>query len=398
MRTTSAPSASPRPTCTIGDVIDPPLQVQAGSQLDLAADAERVDRADRRSRSRRAGGSPPSVRLRPVLGRARRLRVRGRARSARAGRRRRDRRRAVTPSGSAAGSGVNDAAGSAEQDARGARAGGDQIRGAVVVEIGGRGVARRPARSPAAARRADRGVAFHVPSRASRASRVIAPSPAEHDQVEDRRRRVVRARRSPTARPARRGSASCAEGSAALVQEHVDARRLIEKRGVRHALAVQVGPRRIRGRACTPANRSRGVNVPSPLLRRTIGMRRRARATTRSRSPSVSTSAAQHAGGRRVQQDAGSFASGRDVGEAPAGILPQQAESARTGDRRDRCGSRSSDRRPPRRRRSARPRRIRCPAAARCGADPLGDVDACGIDASRRPGGRRQSSEIAPIQ
>ena len=216
--------------------------VQAGAHLDLAADAERVDAliAGRRRRARaqrlpviatscprlaaRAGcPSPPSAdELEPAVA----VEVA---------------RPRCTPSGSAAVERRERAAGRAEQHARARRAGDDQIRGAVVVEIarsaaararlpalrGGSTRASRSASTSASLGRARDGAI--APSRASTSRSKIASPLASAAAI---------AHRGPGAG----GSVSARNAPPRRFRKTWTAPGVVEERGVGHAFAVEVGP------------------------------------------------------------------------------------------------------------------------------------------------------------
>ena len=286
MRTTSAPRRLAQAEVDERRRDDLLLQMQPGAQLDLAADAERVDPliAGRR-RGARAEDLPP-VRLRvPRLTRARAARP-ARARSARACRRRRDPPR---PARRARGASQRreELAGRRRAARARRRAGDNQVGGAVVVEIGGqepRGARLQPwrwsTRVSAVASTRRRGVARQPRHRAV---------PPEHEQIEQRVAALFRGRdRDGTSEV---GAAASRLGSRRRAGSR---RRGTAPASSRKAASGTPSPSKsaqAKPRArVTRANGSRAANVPSPLLRSTTGWPSRG-ASTRSRSPSVSMSA-----------------------------------------------------------------------------------------------------------
>ena len=315
--------------------------MQAGAHLDFAADAERVDAliAGR-------GRGPRAQRL-PVI--ALRAAARGddgaaarrRCRSARAGRRRRDRRRR----------------GRSRQSVRGKRregaAGPPSSTRVVRIRETTRSAAPLLSRSatsePAvpAARLARRGrqlrrARAHCQLPSSSASAATAPSAATAADRTARRRRL-RSARSPTTRRARRRRRLPPKLPPRRFRSTWTCALLVEQRRIGHALAVEVGPREARARCVTPANGCCTANVPSPLLRRTSGAPSSGASTT-SRSPSVSTSAAQAPNAGGVTTCAGSLVTARHVARTDRLALPHERAVRPRSPRRGRCGSRSSDR------------------------------------------------------
>ena len=395
MRTTSARVASPRPKCTTGDVIELLLHVQAGPQLDLAADAERVDAliAGRRRRARpqhlpvirlRARGSTARPRL-PVAASADELEpavaveIGDRLHAEREARAVERRERA---------------AGRAEQHARARRPRDDQVGGAVVVEIGDAAAGPRPA--PAAGgriRRATGRSARHVPSLA---------------RARDGRssRRATSTSRSNIASPFSSAAAIAtawpdggrqrlrAEAAAAQVQEHVDGAGLVEERRVGHAFAVEIGP----GEAARARDRRRTDRAARTCRRRCCAARSEGRRAARARDRDRRRCRCRRATRRtpaRAGASAGSFAAAVTSANRPAAPA-----AAGTGRRRrparDRSGSRSSD--PRRRRRPASDCRSRRLArSTRRRRRRTGNVNACRPRGRHDGLARRQSSETAPI-
>ncbi len=136
----------------------------------------------------------------------------------------------------------------------------------------------------------------------------------------------------------------------------MDAARCHRRMPRRARLRRRGRPTRSRGPGVTPANGSCARNVPSPLLRSTIGGPS-CRATTRSRSPSVSTSAGHTPWAAAVRNAGGRLRHVGHVAELAGLALPQQPDAPRSRRVQGRSGSRSSGRR--------RPRRVRCPARRR---------------------------------
>ena len=244
-----------------------------GADFDLAADAERVDAliagGGRGARPERL----PAVGLAsPLAGGARRPSVRRERRPARAGRRRRDRRRRCTPSAERRRQRRRTAPGRCRA-APAWRPAPATIRSAAPllsrsaatsVRCRARsagGSTARDRRPPATCRRA----------RGATAARWL-PSPGEHEQVEDRIAVELAGGERDRLAVAAPAAVSSLERAAAQVEEDVDARRPAS----RNAASGTPSPSRSaqtkpRARADARRTASRGVNVPSPLLRSTTG-------------------------------------------------------------------------------------------------------------------------------
>ena len=329
MRITSAVDAVAEAEVDDRRVDRPALQVQPGAHLDLAADAERVDALIAgRGRRLRPHGLPV------VAGRAGGLRASTAwpSRDRRPDRGGRRRRRSAAARTSAAGgvpaSGANCPGPPLSEHGRRAGPAGDQVDRAVVVEVGGdeRACCRRRRWAWTAS-----GVRVHAPIAARRARRSM-PSTPSVDQIEGGCRRWLRrAAMAPTGAGVG-APASRVEGAAAQVQLHVDAAGVVEERGVGHALAVEVGP----GEAAHARARRRTAAAPRTCRRRccaaaTARPHRRGASTT-SRSPSVSTSAAHARAGRCAGDRRRQRRRRRDVGEAAVRALAQEREAGARGD------------------------------------------------------------------
>ena len=211
-----------------------------------------------------------------------------------------------------------------------------------------RSAVRRRA-APGSARRRLRSVPPRPPStiRASvprrAADGAVAP---EHEQIERRSPRDLDDGR-PRPVPVRRGQRLRMKAAAAQVDEDVDApdwSRNTASGTPSPSRSAQTNPRA----PVTPGNKSRGVNVPSPLLRRTTGRRRAAPARDRDRRRCRCPPATGR--GWRAQERGWQLRRGRDVGEAARVGLPQQAQTARTRHREIRAEVVVRDRRRRRRR------------------------------------------------